>query len=57
MKDAVESPVMNLAILALKLYNMPISNAMVGRVFSRLTLVKFKLRNRMCLKLILLELR
>ena len=52
-KDAVGNFVMrDLAIFVLKLYSLPISNATVERVFSRVTSVKTKLRNRMCLELL-----
>ena len=53
MKDAIGNPVMReLSSFALKLYSLPISNATVERVFSRVTSVKTKLRNRMCLELL-----
>lgn len=41
-----------LAEFALKAYSLPISNALVERVFSRVTSVKTKLRNRMGLELL-----
>lgn len=53
MKDAVGNYVMrDLATFALKLHSLPISNATVERVFSRVTSVKSKLRNRMCLEML-----
>jgi len=42
----------DLAEFALKIYSLPISNALVERVFSRVTSVKTKLRNRMGLELL-----
>lgn len=42
----------DLADFALKAYSLPISNALVERVFSRVTAVKTKLRNRMGLELL-----
>lgn len=41
-----------LAMLALSIYSLPISNATVERVFSQVTLTKTKLRNRMGLDLL-----
>ena len=42
----------DLAKFALKMYSIPISNAFVERMFSRVTSVKTKLRNRMSIKLL-----
>ena len=42
----------DLALFALKVYSMPISNAVVERVFSRVTSVKTKLQNRMGFELL-----
>ena len=42
----------DLAEFALKAYSLPISNALVERVFSRVTSVKTKLRNRLGLELL-----
>lgn len=42
----------DLAEFALKTHSLPISNALVERVFSRVTSVKTKLRNRMGLDLL-----
>ena len=47
-----ESVLKDLAHFALKAYSLPISNAPVERVFSRVTSVKNKLRNRMGLDLL-----
>ena len=42
----------DLSEFALKAYSLPISNALVERVFSRVTSVKTKLRNRLGLELL-----
>ena len=47
-----ESVLKDLAHFALKAYSLPISNALVERVFSTVTSVKTKLRNRMGLELL-----
>lgn len=47
-----ESVLKDLALFALKAYSLPISNALVERVFSKVTSVKTKLRNKMGLELL-----
>ena len=49
---AGELILVDIAEFALKVYSLPISNALVERVFSRVTSVKSKLRNRMGLELL-----
>ena len=52
-KDAGGEQILkDLALFALKVYSTPISNAVVERVFSRVTSVKTKLRNRMGFELL-----